>query len=132
MDPKARGALARTHIGTSGYVYPDWRGRFYPQELAAREWLSRYAAQFDTVELNNAFYRLPKEPAVRGWIERTPESFLFTVKGSRYLTHMNGCSIPAAGWTASSTASRRWWRQDASVRCSGSSRRSRRRTCRAC
>jgi uncharacterized protein YecE (DUF72 family) len=75
-------------VGTSGYVYPHWRSRFYPQGLPAREWLAFYARFFDTVELNNTFYRLPSEKAARGWADASPEGFLFSVKGSRYLTHI--------------------------------------------
>ena len=75
-------------IGCSGWVYADWRGDFYPHELAQREWLPHYATHFDTVEVNATFYRLPKEPMVARWAEETPTGFLFAVKGSRYLTHI--------------------------------------------
>ena len=75
-------------IGCSGWVYKDWRGRFYPEKMPQRDWLQHYASVFDTVEINNTFYRLPTEAAVRGWAERTPEGFEFAVKGSRYTTHI--------------------------------------------
>ncbi|MBI5545318.1 MAG: DUF72 domain-containing protein [Deltaproteobacteria bacterium] len=78
----------RVRIGTSGYVYPHWRGRFYPEDLPGRAWLAWYAERFDTVELNNTFYRLPTEKAARGWAAQVPRSFLFAVKGSRFLTHV--------------------------------------------
>ncbi|MGC4117791.1 MAG: DUF72 domain-containing protein [Myxococcales bacterium] len=79
---------ARIRVGTSGYVYPHWKGRFYPDGLPARQWLPYYAQAFDTVELNNTFYRLPSEKAARGWAAAAPEGFLFAVKGSRFLTHI--------------------------------------------
>jgi uncharacterized protein YecE (DUF72 family) len=75
-------------IGCSGWNYPHWRGRAYPQGLPQRSWLEHYATLFDTVEVNNTFYRLPTRSAVAGWVERTPEGFVFTVKASRYLTHI--------------------------------------------
>lgn len=75
-------------IGCSGWSYRDWRGRLYPDKLPQRLWLECYAEAFDTVELNNTFYRLPSEKAVAEWVERAPEGFLFAVKASRYLTHV--------------------------------------------
>lgn len=76
------------HIGTSGFIYDHWKGRFYPQGLAQNKWLEYYAKHFDTVELNVTFYRLPTEAAFRGWNERTPSKFVFAIKGSRFITHM--------------------------------------------
>jgi uncharacterized protein YecE (DUF72 family) len=76
------------HIGCSGWVYPDWRERLYPQGLAQRRWLARYAEVFDTVEVNSTFYRLASPSAVETWVEQTPEDFTFAVKASRYLTHV--------------------------------------------
>jgi uncharacterized protein YecE (DUF72 family) len=76
------------HIGCSGWNYKDWRERFYPKGLPARRWLEHYAVQFDTVEVNNTFYRLPTLSAVEGWAEQSPRGFVFTVKASRYLTHV--------------------------------------------
>jgi uncharacterized protein YecE (DUF72 family) len=76
------------HIGCSGWNYKDWRERFYPKGLPARRWLEHYAEHFDTVEVNNTFYRLPTLSAVEGWAEQSPPRFVFTVKASRYLTHI--------------------------------------------
>ena len=76
------------HVGCSGWVYPHWRERFYPKGLPQRQWLPYYAEHFDTVEINNTFYRLPKPAAVEGWIEQSPPGFIFAVKASRYLTHI--------------------------------------------
>jgi uncharacterized protein YecE (DUF72 family) len=84
-------------IGCSGWQYADWRGRLYPQGLAQRRWLERYAEVFDTVEVNATFYRLAKPEAVERWIQQTPEGFLFAVKGSRYLTHMKRLRDPGQG-----------------------------------
>ena len=75
-------------IGCSGWVYKDWRGAFYPEKLPQRLWLEHYSSVFDTVEINNTFYRLPTEAAVKGWTEQTPDGFCFAVKGSRYTTHI--------------------------------------------
>jgi uncharacterized protein YecE (DUF72 family) len=76
------------HVGCSGWQYADWRERFYPKGLPQRRWLEHYAQTFDTVEVNSTFYRLAKPDAVAGWIEQTPPDFVFTLKGSQYLTHM--------------------------------------------
>jgi uncharacterized protein YecE (DUF72 family) len=75
-------------IGCSGWMYDDWRGRLYPEKLAKRRWLERYAEVFDTVEVNSTFYRLARREAVAGWVSQTPAEFLFAVKASRYLTHI--------------------------------------------
>ncbi len=69
-------------------MYDDWRGRLYPEKLAKRRWLERYAEVFDTVEVNSTFYRLARREAVAGWVSQTPREFLFAVKASRYLTHI--------------------------------------------
>jgi uncharacterized protein YecE (DUF72 family) len=76
------------HIGCSGWVYRDWRGVLYPDGLAQRRWLEHYATVFDTVEVNSTFYRLARPPAVQRWVDATPPSFRFTIKASRYLTHV--------------------------------------------
>lgn len=75
-------------IGTSGWVYPHWKGRFYPEGLPQSEWLRFYARHFPTAEVNFSFYRLPPESAVRGWRENSPRRFVFAVKGSRFITHI--------------------------------------------
>jgi uncharacterized protein YecE (DUF72 family) len=80
--------MKATRIGCSGWAYDDWRGRFYPEREPRRRWLELYAQRFDTVEVNNTFYRLPKRDAVQAWVQQTPSGFLFTVKASRYLTHI--------------------------------------------
>ena len=75
-------------IGCSGWNYPHWRQTVYPKGLPARRWLEYYATLFETVEVNNTFYRLPSRSAVANWVEQTPPGFLFTIKASRFLTHM--------------------------------------------
>jgi len=85
--PEARPGPVR--IGCSGWNYAHWRhGVFYPERCPARLWLEFYARWFDTVEVNATFYRLPTVKAVQGWVDQTPDGFVFTVKGSRYLTHV--------------------------------------------
>lgn len=76
------------YVGCSGWHYEHWRGLYYPQDLPRPEWLSFYAGQFDTVELNNSFYRVPSEKAFAAWREGTPEDFVFAVKMSRFVTHV--------------------------------------------
>jgi uncharacterized protein YecE (DUF72 family) len=75
-------------IGCSGWNYASWREVLYPKGCPQRRWLERYAGELETVEVNNTFYRLPTVDAVRGWVEQTPDDFVFAVKSSRYLTHM--------------------------------------------
>lgn len=75
-------------IGTSGWCYPHWKQRFYPAGLAQRQWLEYYSRVFNTVEVNNTFYHLPRESSVANWYDQTPADFLFTVKASRYITHI--------------------------------------------
>jgi len=81
-------------IGTSGWHYPHWVGRFYPEHLRPGEMLAFYARTFDTVEINSSFYRLPTERAIAEWREAVPPHFLFAVKGSRFLTHMKKLKDP--------------------------------------
>src|SRR4051812_137618 len=80
--------MGRVLVGTSGYMYREWRGILYPPKLAAKRWLPHYARFFPTLELNNTFYRLPNIDAVDGWRQQTADDFVFVAKGSRFLTHM--------------------------------------------
>jgi uncharacterized protein YecE (DUF72 family) len=82
-------------IGTSGWQYASWRGRFYPDKLRQADWLEHYAARFQTVEVNNAFYRLPEASTFEAWARRTPDDFVVAVKVSRYLTHIKRLADPA-------------------------------------
>ena len=88
---------SHVRIGTSGWHYKHWVGRFYPDRWPASKMLQYYEEHFDTVEINNSFYRLPVESALEAWRDSTPPNFLFAVKGSRYLTHMKKLKDPDAG-----------------------------------
>jgi len=78
---------AHAYIGTSGWNYRHWRGRFYPDRLRQADWLPHFAGQFDSVEVNNSFYRIPKPDRVRHWAEQVPGRFRFAVKMWRGITH---------------------------------------------
>lgn len=80
--------MARIYIGTSGYYYKHWIGRFYPEKLAKDKWLEYYSKVFDTVELNTTFYHLPRAKTLEGWIRKTPFNFLFSVKIHQVITHI--------------------------------------------
>ena len=80
--------MNRARVGCSGWNYRDWKDDFYPDGLPAKRWLEAYAERFDTVEVNTTFYRLAKRQAVEHWVQQTPPGFEFTVKASRYMTHM--------------------------------------------
>jgi uncharacterized protein YecE (DUF72 family) len=81
-------------IGTSGWVYPHWRGRFYPPELRQKDWFGYYARRFDTVEINNSFYRLPSPGVFDAWPRQAPPGFIYSVKASRFLTHIKRLKDP--------------------------------------
>jgi uncharacterized protein YecE (DUF72 family) len=80
-------------IGTSGFIYEHWRRRFYPPSARGSE-LELYAGIFDSVELNVTFYRMPPRATFRSWAARVPKDFLFAVKASRYLTHVQRLREP--------------------------------------
>jgi uncharacterized protein YecE (DUF72 family) len=82
-------------VGTSGWQYRDWRGGFYPAGVPQRRWLEHYAGQFQTVENNASFYRLPGRDTFAAWRERTGGDFVMAVKASRYLTHVRRLRDPA-------------------------------------
>lgn len=75
-------------IGTSGWQYRHWLGKLYERGVPTDRWFERYAAAFDTVELNVTFYRQPRPAVFEGWARRAPEGFRFAVKASRFLTHV--------------------------------------------
>jgi len=77
----------RVWAGTSGYSYAAWKGAFYPEDLPAREMLSYYATRLPAVEINNTFYRMPRESVLEGWAESVPDGFRFALKASRRITH---------------------------------------------
>jgi uncharacterized protein YecE (DUF72 family) len=85
----------KVHIGTSGWHYEHWKGPFYPEDLASGDMLPFYACYFDTAEINNSFYRLPSISTLRQWKESVPEGFIFSLKGSRFITHMKKLRSPS-------------------------------------
>lgn len=86
----------RIHVGTSGWSYAHWRGPFYPSELPEGGWLAYYAERLHTVEINNTFYQLPAPAILHGWREAVAEDFVFSVKASRFITHMKKFREPEA------------------------------------
>jgi uncharacterized protein YecE (DUF72 family) len=84
----------RLYCGTSGWNYNHWRGILYPEDLPQSKWLQRYAEHFDTVEINNSFYRLPERKIFQAWHDQTPPGFTFALKASRFLTHMKKLRDP--------------------------------------
>jgi uncharacterized protein YecE (DUF72 family) len=83
-------------VGCSGWMYRHWKSDFYPVSLPTTRWLEYYAERFDTVEINNSFYRLPDARTFATWRTRVPTGFLYAVKASRYLTHMKKLKDPEA------------------------------------
>jgi len=92
--PKNQELTPTIHIGCSGWQYRHWRGDFYPTELPPTRWLEHYATHFDTVEINNTFYRLPEAATFAAWARRVPRGFVYAVKASRYLTHTKKLKDP--------------------------------------
>jgi uncharacterized protein YecE (DUF72 family) len=87
--------MARAYIGTSGWNYKHWwNGGFYAKELKPSKWLEFFTEHFDTVEINNSFYRLPDEDTFKNWRKRVPDGFTFAVKASRFLTHIKRLKDP--------------------------------------
>lgn len=81
-------------IGTSGYQYDHWKGIFYPQTLPKSRWFRFYAGRFDTVEINNTFYRLPEAEVFESWRKQAPEGFCYALKFSRFATHLKRLKDP--------------------------------------
>ena len=84
----------KLRIGTSGWHYDHWQGPFYPTDLPGEHWLDWYSQRLSSVEINNSFYQLPKAETIQNWRKSTPEDFIFSVKASRYITHMKKLSDP--------------------------------------
>ena len=83
----ATSSKPRAFIGTSGYIYPRWRGKFYPAGLPQRSWLIHASRHFNSIELNGTFYSLKSPEVYRRWARETPDEFVFAIKGSRFITH---------------------------------------------
>ena len=84
----ARHEAAAVHVGCSGWVYRHWKGQFYPDGLPQKRWFEHYSAEFDTVEINASFYRLPRPETFDGWRAKAPPGFRYAVKVNRFITHM--------------------------------------------
>jgi len=78
----------KIYIGTSGWFYEHWREKFYPSKLNKSKWLSYYSKYFNTTEINMTFYRTPFPNMIKGWYNKVPENFRFTLKASRFITHI--------------------------------------------
>ena len=87
-DGVSRASVAGIHVGCSGWVYKHWRGILYPEGLPQKRWFQRYAEEFDTVEINASFYRLPLASTFEGWRVKAPLGFRYAVKVNRFITHM--------------------------------------------
>jgi uncharacterized protein YecE (DUF72 family) len=94
LAPRPSRGPGEVRIGCSGWEYKHWHGDFYPADLPRPRWFEHYAARFDTVEINNSFYRLPEESTFARWAERAPARFVYAVKASRFLTHMKKLKDP--------------------------------------
>jgi uncharacterized protein YecE (DUF72 family) len=87
-------AVREVRIGTSGWVYPPWRGEFYPPGLAHRRELEYLSGRLRSVEINGSFYALQRPGSYRSWAAQTPDDFVFAVKGPRFITHMKKLRDP--------------------------------------
>ena len=87
MTRAVRATKHRAYVGISGYVYPRWRGIFYPDDVPARRWLEYASRKFPSIELNGTFYSLKSPKIFARWAAEVPDDFVFAVKGSRYITH---------------------------------------------
>jgi uncharacterized protein YecE (DUF72 family) len=87
LPPTGAAQMAHAIVGISGYVYPGWRGVFYPEELSPKGWLAYAASRFPSVELNGTFYSLKSPEIFARWASEVPEEFVFAVKGGRFITH---------------------------------------------
>lgn len=92
--PAADAVAAPVRIGCSGWVYQHWRGLFYPEGLPVKRWFAHYADEFDTVEINNSFYRLPKAATFEAWLDQAPPGFRYSVKANRYVTQAKKLKDP--------------------------------------
>ena len=78
----------KIYVGTSGYAYKEWKGKFYPEKISPQEMLRYYSGRLDTVEINNTFYRMPKESVLSSWAEQVPGNFVFALKAPQVMTHL--------------------------------------------
>lgn len=95
---KAQGPMATFRVGTSGWSYASWRGRFYPAELSPRRYLEFYARHFSTTEVNYSFYHLPRPSTYEKWCVQVPDDFCFALKVSRFITHVKRLHRVQEAW----------------------------------
>jgi uncharacterized protein YecE (DUF72 family) len=91
--------MARLHIGTSGWTYASWNGLFYPEDLPSRRYLEFYASEFNSTEVNYSFYHLPRLSTYEKWVAQVPEQFIFSLKTSRFITHVKRLVNVEEPWT---------------------------------
>src|SRR5574341_796893 len=77
----------KIYAGTSGFGHKEWKGKFYPEKIAARDMLRFYAGRLNTVEINNTFYHMPQERVLLSWAEQVPDNFVFALKAPQVITH---------------------------------------------
>lgn len=90
--------MARLLIGTSGWAYSSWKGPFYPEDLPNRRYLEFYAREFSTTEVNYSFYHVPRTSTYEKWAAQVPESFIFALKASRFITHVKRLTAVRRAW----------------------------------
>jgi uncharacterized protein YecE (DUF72 family) len=78
----------KIHVGTSGYAYKEWKGKFYPEKISPKEMLRFYSGRLNAVEINNTFYRMPREGVLRSWAGQVPGDFVFALKAPQVITHL--------------------------------------------
>jgi len=78
----------KIYVGTSGFAHKEWKGKFYPEKISARDMLRFYSGRFHTVEINNTFYHMPKESVLLAWAEQVPDDFVFAIKAPQVITHL--------------------------------------------
>lgn len=89
---------AKIYVGTSGWIYGSWKGVFYPEKLSSRDKLKYYSSHFKTTEINYSFYHLPKSSTYQNWYSQTPPDFIFSVKVSRFITHIKRIKGVKKAW----------------------------------
>jgi len=87
--------MATIWLGTSGFSYKEWKGKFYPSDISDRDMLRHYASRLNSVEIDSTFYRMPTLKMLEGWNAATPESFRFTIKASQQITHRQRLKVPS-------------------------------------
>ncbi len=80
--------IMEIHVGTSGYAYKEWKGKFYPEKISPKEMLRFYSGRLNTVEINNTFYHMPTESVLTSWAEQVPADFVFALKAPQVITHL--------------------------------------------